>query len=332
MARASHEGFEQQWLMLIHSIPPQPAYFRAKVGRRLARLGAVAIKNSVYVLPSSEDAREDLQWLAREILRDGGEASVCDAKFIEGMQNEHIEALFRAAREADYAALAEDARGVLSAAGSKPLKDEERRAAAEAELARVKKRLVEIMAIDFFAAPGREAAEAAVATLGKRLERVPEPKRARAKIARGEYAARTWITRKNVHVDRIASAWLIQRFIDPRAKFVFVPSGYKGKPDEVTFDMFEGTFTHVGDRCTFEVLLEAFGLKDSGLRALAEIVHDIDVKDGKFKRAEAPGVASLVAAIALTRREDEERIRFGGEVLDALVELYRRKRTAPEDA
>jgi hypothetical protein len=135
-----------------------------------------------------------------------------------------------------------------------------------------------------------------------------------------------------VHVDRIASAWLVRRFIDPKAKFKFVSGqGYRPKADEVTFDMFEGTFTHIGDRCTFEVLVDAFGLKDPGLRVIAEMVHDIDVKDGKFERAEAAGIASLIAAIALTRREDEARIAFCGEVLDALLELYRRKRTAPEE-
>ena len=107
--------------------------------------------------------------------------------------------------------------------------------------------------------------------------------------------------------------------------------GYRAKDGEVTFDMFEGTFTHVGDRCTFEVLVDAFGLKDPGLRAIAEIVHDIDIKDGKFDRPEAPGFASLVAAIALTRRDDDARIAFGGEILDAVLELYRRKRTSPEE-
>jgi len=332
MARSAAKGVDH-WLLLIHSIPPQPAYFRAKVGKRLARVGAVAIKNSVYVLPSNEETREDFQWIAREIVQEGGEATVCDAKFVEGMQNEHVEALFRAARQADYVALADEARAVQRELGPKPRKAADR-AGAEGELARLKKRRSDILAIDFFGAPGREAAEAAIATIERRLAREePEPPAADAKASLADYRKRTWITRKNVHVDRIASAWLIQRFLDPKATFKFVPGqGYKAKDGEITFDMFEGTFTHIGDRCTFEVLLDTFGLKDPGLRAIAEIVHDIDVKDGKFERTEAPGFAALIAAIALTRREDEKRIAFGGEVLDALLELYRRKRTAPEEA
>jgi hypothetical protein len=329
MARAPEKS-ALHWLLLIHAIPPQPAYFRAKVGKRLARMGAVAIKNSVYVLPLNEETREDFQWIAREIAQDGGEATVVDAMFVEGLQNDHVEALFRAARQADYVALADDARGVARELGSKPKKGE-LRAGAEGDLARLKKRLAEVFEIDFFGAPGREAAEAAIAAIEKRLER-PEEEHPAEKPALASFRGRTWVTRKNVHVDRIASAWLIRRFIDAKAKLKFVPGqGYKAKDQEVTFDMFEGTFTHDGDRCTFEVLIDTFGLKDPGLRAIAEIVHDIDVKDGKFQRSEAPGFASLIAAVALTRREDEDRIAFGSEILDALVELYRRKRITPEE-
>jgi hypothetical protein len=330
MARASEKA-TGQWLLLIHSIPPQPAYFRAKVGRRLARVGAVAIKNSVYVLPALEQAREDFQWIAREIVQEGGEATVCDATFVEGLQNDHVEALFRAARAADYAQLGDEARATLRELGIKA-KDDERRANAVSDLARMKKRLGEVGAIDFFGAPGREPVEAVIRSIEKRLEREPAQAASPDKPSLASYQGRTWVTRQNVHVDRIASAWLVRRFIDPKAKFKFVSGqGYRPKADEVTFDMFEGTFTHIGDRCTFEVLVDVFGLKDPGLRVIAETVHDIDVKDGKFERAEAAGIASLIAAIALTRREDEARIAFCGEVLDALLELYRRKRTAPEE-
>jgi hypothetical protein len=319
------------WLLLIHSIPPQPAYFRAKVGKRLARAGAVAIKNSVYVLPPTESRREDFHWIAREIVEEGGEATVCEATFEEGLQDEHVEALFRAARQADYVQLAEDARDALRAAGPKA-GDRERRAEAAEELVRLKKRAAEIAAIDFFGATAREPAEAALRALEKRLEpRAPRPS-ATEKPSRDAFRGRTWVTRKNVHVDRMASAWLIRRFIDPEAKLKFVAGqGYRLGEGEVSYDTFEGTFTHVGDQCTFEVLVDAFALKDTGLRAIAEIVHDIDVKDGKFERPEAPGFAAVVAAIALARRDDVARVDFAAQVLDAMLELYRRKRTSPED-
>ncbi len=319
-----------RWLLLIHQIPPSPAYFRAKVGKRLAKLGAVAIKNSVYVIPDTEQTHEDLQWIAREIVAEGGDATMCRASFVEGLRDEQIEGLFNAAREADYNALAEDVRAVLSQTPSRVAALAEARATIESDVARIKKRLGEIAAIDYFGAPGREAVQATLEIIEKRLRREPKTRATKEekKPARADYQGRTWVTRKNVHVDRIGSAWLIRRFIDPKATLKFVPGqGYQALSGEVTFDMYEATFTHVGDACTFEVLLDAFDLREVGLSAIAEIIHDIDVKDGKFERLEAPGVASLIAGIALSRAEDAERIALGSTFFDALYELFRRKRS-----
>jgi hypothetical protein len=315
------------WLLLIHQIPPKPAYFRAKVGRRLQRIGAVAIKNAVYALPASEQTQEDLQWIAREIVQEGGEATLCKASLVEGLRDEQVEALFHAAREADYTEVAEEARRIARETPSRLGRDDDRRPELEVHLARLKKRIGEISAIDYFGAPGRETAESAVLALGKRLERGERKTSERPpKPTRAAFAARTWVTRKNVHVDRIGSAWLIRRFIDEKAAFKFASAqDYVPKKGEVTFDMFEATFTHVGDRCTFEVLVDEFALREPGLSALAEIVHDIDVKDGKFGRAEAAGIASLMAGLALAHRDDEARIAIGSSVFDALLELYRRK-------
>jgi hypothetical protein len=319
-----------RWLLLIHQIPPTPAYFRAKVGRRLQKLGAVAIKNSVYVVPAGEQTLEDLQWIAREITSEGGEATLCKATFVEGLRDDQLEALFHAARDADYARVAEDVREVLSDLPPRLGRDDERRPVLESQLARLRKRLDEVIAIDFFAASGRVTAESAIASLERRLRRQDKesPPAEASGLAPGEYRGRTWVTRKNVHVDRIASAWLIRRFIDPDARLKFVPGqGYAAEAGELTFDMYEGTFTHVGDACTFETLVDRFALREAGLPPIAEIVHDIDVKDGKFGRAESPGVAALVAGIALAEKEDEARIALGGRMFDALLELYRRKRT-----
>jgi hypothetical protein len=324
------ESDEPRWLLLIHQIPPKPAYFRAKVGRRLQRVGAVAIKNSVYVAPLSEQTHEDLQWIAREIATEGGEATLCKATFVEGLRDDQIETLFHAARDADYAQVAEEAREVTGSLPARLARDDERREALESDLVRLRKRIGEIVAIDFFACSGRVAAESAVEALERRLRRGREPLPAtdETRRKREDFRGRTWVTRKNVHVDRIASAWLIVRFIDSDARFAFVPGqGYKGKEGEVTFDMYEGDFTHVGDACTFETLLDRFEIREPGLSTIAEIIHDIDVKDGKFGRAEGPGVAALIAGIALAERDDEARIQLGMRVFDALLALYRRKRS-----
>ena len=137
----------------------------------------------------------------------------------------------------------------------------------------------------------------------------------------------TWVTRLGVHVDRIACAWLIRRFIDPGARFKFVSGkGYAPSFGELRFDMFEAEFTHEGDRCSFEVLLGHAGLTDPALQAIAEIVHDIDLKDGKFGRDEAGGVKALIAGVAMAHRSDEERLTRGGAIFDDLYEHFSRKR------
>src|SRR5712692_4453619 len=142
-----------------------------------------------------------------------------------------------------------------------------------------------------------------------------------------KYEVRVWVTRRGIFVDRIASAWLIRRFIDPRATFKFVHGkAYKPAASELRFDMFEAEFTHIGDRCTFEVLLERMDLEDAALKAIAEVVHDIDVKDAKFGRADAAGVESLLAGIALRSKDDEERLARGSAAFDDLYEVYRRKK------
>lgn len=327
MPRAGDSG-AAAWLLLIHQIPPTPTYFRAKVGRRLQRLGAVAIKNSVYVIPFGERTQEDFQWIAREIASEGGEATLCKATFVEGLRDDQVEALFQAARDADYAQVAEEVRDAVGGLPTRLTRDDERRPTLEAQLVRLRKRLDEIVAIDFFPSSGRVAAESAVAGLERRLRR--NEKRGvheGGTVAQEDYRGRTWVTRKNVHIDRIASAWLIRRFIDAEATMKFVPGqGYCAEPNELTFDMYEGTFTHVGDACTFETLVERFDLSDPGLAAIAQIVHDVDVKDAKFGRSEGPGLAAVIAGIALSEKDDEARIALGGRMLDGLLELYRRKR------
>ena len=137
--------------------------------------------------------------------------------------------------------------------------------------------------------------------------------------ASGHPSAATWVTRQGVFIDRIASAWLIRRFIDPQAEFSFVPArGYKPRPGDLRFDMYQGEYTHVGDRCTFETLLAEFGLDDKALAAIGEIVHDIDCKDDKFGREETAGVLAVVQGIANATKSDAERVERGAMVFDGL--------------
>jgi hypothetical protein len=311
---------EPRWLLLIHQIPPKPAYFRVKIWRRLQTMGAVAIKSSVYVAPKTDEAQEDFEWLLREIVKGGGDASICEARFIEGLEDDRVEALFNAARELDYRQIADDARAI----GERGFSGEGR-SQAGVEVERLRRRLVAVTGIDFFGAPGRESAEGLVSELERRVL-APAPPGPR-KAGLEELQDRTWVTRKGVHVDRIASAWLIRRFVDPDAPFKFVPArGYRPEPGELRFDMFEAEFTHDGDMCTFEVLVSRLGIDDPALRPIAEIVHDIDLRDGKFARPEVTGVEPLIVGIAVAHRDDEQRLARGGAVFDALYEYFRRKR------
>jgi hypothetical protein len=317
-----------RWLLLIHQLPPSPAYLRVKTARQLQKIGAVPVKNSVYVLPNTDGANEAFTWLSKEIAGGGGEATLCESSFVGGTSNEAVEALFHAARGKDYQELADEARAALRALGKARRMDDGKRAGAKTALGRFRRRMGEIAELDFFGAPGREATSSLLATLEDRLRKpggeAPALKGAVVRRVKGA----VWVTRKGVHVDRIASAWLIKRFIDGEARLKFVPpKGYAPANGELRFDMFEAEYTHEGDRCTFEVLAQRFEIADPAVAAIGEVVHDIDVRDGKFGRAETPGVERLVNGVALTQPGDEARIALGSQLFDALYEAWRRKKT-----
>ena len=243
-----------QWLLLIHHLPPKPDYLRVKISRRLQRVGAVLVKNSVYLVPADEERLEDLHWIRAEVLDGGGEAVICRAEFVAGLDDDEIRA--------------------------------------------------------------RLAAHPAAAV---RTGATPA-----STTDTDDVRGRTWVTREGIFVDRIASAWLIGRFIDSAARFKFVPPlGYRPEPGELRFDMFEAEFTHVGDRCTFEVLLDRFTLgEDPALGAIGEIVHDIDLKDGKFARDEVPGIERVLTGIARAHADDTARLARGRQLFDELYALH----------
>lgn len=303
-----------RWLILVHRIPPRPLYLRAKMRQRLADIGAEAVKNSVYLLPQGADALEDLQWIAQEIVTGGGDAHLFEGDFVDGVAGEAAVAQFREARNADYDALAADAHAAMKAARS---------AAAVAELAaahtRLLRRLEEIRRIDFFDAERRAAAEEALAAIETRL-RKDRKEETRMLKANAELRGRTWVTRPGVKIDRMASAWFIRRFVDPKARFRFADPATPAKEGEVRFDMVGGDFTHEEDRCTFETLIGRIGLPDKAVRAIAEIVHDLDLKDGKFARAEAAGVRMMLDGLMARTESDDERIERALVVFDDLHE------------
>jgi hypothetical protein len=316
-----------RWLLLIHQLPKEPAYVRVKIGRRLARVGAVALKNSVYVLPNTDSTREDFEWIRQEIVQDSGDATVAEANLIAGMSDDEIEGRFREGKDEEYAALFQEARAVrVEATGrrKRPLSDEER-ARLQLEIGKLERKLHDLRLTDFFGASGCERVNGVLHELRAAAEaQAPASKQS---VEKKPPRARTWVTRAGVHVDRIASAWLIRRFIDPEAKFKFVPpKGYAPHAQELRFDMFEAEYSHEGDQCTFEVLCAKFALDVPGLRPVAELVHDIDIKDGKFGRPETAGLSAQIAGLALLHREDETRLARGAELFDELLTYFARKK------
>ena len=311
----------RNWLLLMHQLPPEPAYFRVKIWRRIQGLGAVALKNSVYALPSRDDTREDFQWILREIAAGGGEGTLVEARLVDGFTDEELEALFQAARDADYQEIAEEARTF-----ARDLDQAKGRVDADAALRRLRRRIATVAAIDFFGATGRLTTEGLISALEERLG--GETPAAAPAPPLADFRGRVWVTRQGVHVDRIASLWLVRRFVDPAARVKFVPpKGYRPEPGEIRIDMFEAEFTHEGDRCTFEVLLDRLGLTKPALTAIGEIVHDIDLKDAKFEREETAGVAHLIAGLCMAERDDETRLARGFQLFDDLHTYFRRKRS-----
>ena len=290
------------WLLLLHQVPPNPPYLRAKILRRLRQIGAFALKNSAYLLPDSEEAAEDFQWLLKEIRADGGDGWVLRTELVAGLTDDAIKESFCEMRAADYRQLLADAQSP------------------EAGFRKIRKRFDEIVRIDFFEAAGKQE----VLNLMKEMERGLHRPEA-ASVVTSEFRGRRWITRRGIKVDRTACCWLIQRFIDADAEISFVdPNQYVHREGEIRFDMFEGEITHEGDRCSFEVLSERCNLRAPALAAVAEIVHDLDLKDTKFGRPETAGVAAMLEGLALRHQDDQQRMKEGLVIFDS---LYARLRT-----
>jgi len=268
----------------------------------------VPLRSSAYLLPDSPDRYEQFQWLAQEIQRDGGEATLLRVDRIENMQERDVVHLFQEARNQDYAALAERYRKLLK--GRRPRLTE--------ELARLAREMGRITEIDFFEASGRREVERAREAVEERTASGrARPAGAAPPLDLAALKGRRWVTRPRPHVDRIASAWLIKRFVDPEAEFVFAsPDHVPG--DAIPFDMAGVDFGHHGEDCTFETLLRRTGLRDRKLAILAEIVHEADIKDQKFAREEARGIDLALRALLSAIKDDHEALAHGMTLFDGL--------------
>ena len=323
VSESQRQPAEQRWLVFVHQLPAHPSNARVKTWRRLQQIAAVPVKHAVHVLPNTAQAAEDFEWLRAEVVALGGQATIFEASSISGVEEKQIIKQFNKTRTEEYARLLKDVK-VLSAKAGKPLSADEKSLRAVRALG---ERFMETQKKDFFSARGSHEAEAALNKLHGDVHRSP-PKNSRpvAKAKRDvdarEYQHRMWVTRPRPGVDRFASAWLIRRFIDAQAAFVFADSPGR-YPDAVPFDMYQaGGFKHEGDQCTFEVLQERFGIKDTAVRRIAEIVHDLDLKDDRFKHVYRATVGAIVEGLRASIAEDGKLLEQGIVMFEALYQSF----------
>ncbi len=328
---AKNSAKKHEWILLIHQLPPKPTNLRVRIWRKLQKLGAVGIKNSVYVLPANEKTHEDFQWLKQEIESAGGEATVFQASSVHGATDEEIIGAFNKARDEEFAAIAAELDGLAGAVRQQTRGKHlstGRLATHESELDKLHSQLESIVTNDFFNANGRALCLAAYERYQKAIRAAhgPVSKAARSNTKPGtldsaKYQGRRWMTRRNLHVDRLASAWLIKQFIDKRPRFYFVAEG-ETVEGSIPFDMYGAEFTHHGEDCTFETMLKRFGLSNSkALNEIAEIVHDIDLKDDKFHRLEAAGLNAIINGLSETLRNDRKLLQQCSAIFDGLYSL-----------
>jgi Uncharacterized conserved protein len=298
------------WLLLLYALPTKRSSARVDLWRKLKRFGSVQLKNSAYVLPDEATHHERFQWLSEEIRSAGGEASLLRVTEIEGMGEEEIVRMFNDARKADYEEFIRACREI-----ARPSRKQAERELT-GELEKLQRRFNEIREVDYFKS---SAADDAQMALG-RVARLMAPKRKTASAQRlspQKFVNKTWLTRPRPGIDRAGSAWLIRKFIDAKARFVFAsePSRY---PEAIPFDMADVEFSHHGDDCTFETLVKRFGIGDKAVQQIAQMVHDADLEDGKFQRDECIGINSVLSGWEKTAISDAELLEKGIECFEGL--------------
>lgn len=316
------------WLAFTYSLPSKGSSNpRVTAWRRLQRLGAVALSGGVYLLPEHDDALESFQWLAQEIKHAQGDALVMRIATFEGLNDADIISAFHDARRPEYDELA----GQLDSLTA-TLPDEapqERRLEALDSLEKLRKRHAEIAKRDFFKTPEGGAVAAKLAQLSTRLTADSTPAEAVEPVKLADFTGKVWVTRPRPFVDRLASAWLIRRFIDAGAVIAYSNTPEAG---QIGFDMPDARFNHVGNLCTFEVLLAAFGIDAPGLRPLAEIVHDLDLQDGRYARPEAVGLEAVMSGWRLLPIPDDELEARGLALFEGLYQSLIAVEAAPNPA
>jgi hypothetical protein len=293
------------WLLLIFSLPSKKASARVGIWRKLQKYGTLALRNSGYLLPNTPANQERFEWLASMIRGFKGEASVLQIQEIDDLPPEELKEQFQVARKPDYATLIREVQA---------LKPSEQ--GYSAQMTRLKRRFNEIVEIDYFDCPLRKKTEDAISKAEHSAS--GRVKTAKGKVSKTEYQGRKWITRPRPGIDRVSSAWLIMRFIDSKAIFLF-GSDPAAHPVAVPFDTYQSIgFGHEGDHCTFETICARFGVADKKVRFIGQAIHDADLEDEKFGRSEGITINRILMGWANQGIPDDELLRRGMDLIEGL--------------
>src|SRR5262245_60288442 len=299
------------WLLLLVRLPATHSAERVAIWRKLRKSGAIQIQTSTYILPDDPPRYETFQWLTQQIRDAGGDATLVRAREIDGFSNERLIELFNAARAKEYGSVRQMLRPFVA--------NPRRTSNFGGKIDRIRKQFREIRETDFFDSPKAKDVELVL----RKLEKTQPGSKPQPKLEPRDFRGRVWLTRPRPEIDRVGSAWLIQKFIDPKAKFGFA---VKRSPNRraFTFDMLDGDFSHDGDDCTFETLIRRFGIEDKAVRKIAEMIHDADLDDDKFQRTEAVGIDRVLKGWAKQGLPDKEILRRGFDCFDALYSFLQR--------
>ena len=299
------------WLLLLLRLPASHTAERVAIWRKLKKSGAIQIQTSTYVLPDEPARYETFQWLTQHIRGAGGDATLVRAREIEGLPNQRLIDLFNAARAKEYASLRETIQSLVAR--------RKRSSNFGDKIVRFRKQFREIRQTDFFNSPKAQDVE----MLLRKLERTSPASKSQQKIDMRNFHKKVWLTRPRPEIDRVGSAWLIRKFIDPKARFIFA-SKRPSNRRVVTFDMLDGDFSHERDDCTFETLLRRFGIQDRAVQKIGEMIHDADLDDEKFGRDECVGIDRVLKGWAREGFSDQEILRRGFQCFDALYAFLHR--------
>jgi hypothetical protein len=308
---------QMSWILLLYALPTGKGPLRVALWRQLRRHGCLALNTSAYILPDKPSCHERFQWLAKQILDGGGEATVSKVLLIEGLDDQEIQRRFNAQRNAEYIELLKKA----SALG----KRKEAPARFLRKFERLKHLAQQVREIDYFGASKGQDLDHVLRQLEEELKGNSR-KNAPPALEAKHYLKRVWITRPNPEIDRCASAWLIKKFIDPKATFQFAAQKPR-RGTAVTYDMLEADFTHQGDSCTFETLCLQFAINDPIVLQIAEMVHDADLEDDKFDQKEVVGIDLMLKGLTQMGKSSDEILSAGIAAIEALFRALKSRRS-----